>query len=117
METALIPRTTVTEVCAHRDASMSVMRDAVAAMVQGQDMAEQSYRHAQLGFEFLRPGGKLVAILPATVEFGESKAHDTFRAWAKKHSDCYGSPFRDLPMESFASSGTRINTVYVVLHK
>jgi len=74
-------------------------------------------QHVLLGFEFLRPGGKLVAILPATVEFGESKAHDTFRAWAKKHSDCYGSPFRDLPMESFASSGTRINTVYVVLHK
>jgi len=73
-------------------------------------------QHVMHAFDFLAPGGVLVSILPATVEFGESKKHEAFRKWVEQHKDNY-SAFRDLPIESFASSGTRINTVYVVLHK
>lgn len=75
-------------------------------------------QHVMHGFEFLAPGGTLVALLPATVEFGESKAHEAFRAWmeARKGSN-WRLIYNDLPEESFAASGTRINTCYVVLHR
>lgn len=74
-------------------------------------------QHVMRAYEFLRPGGKLVAVLPASVEFNESKQHDAFRKWAKKHSERYSQLFTDLPAESFAAAGTRINTVYILLHK
>jgi len=73
-------------------------------------------QHVVHAFDFLAPGGTLVAILPVTAELGTSGKHTKFRAWAKKHVG-YGSPFRDLPSESFASSGTRVNTVVLTLHR
>ena len=78
-------------------------------------------QHVMHAFEFLAPGGTLISVLPGTVEFGETKAHDAFRAWLKKHSErCYGNserPFHDLPLESFSAAGTRVNTVYVRLQR
>jgi len=70
-------------------------------------------QHVVHGFEFLRPGGTLVSVLPASAESGETRKHKAFREWAKKH----GGRFRDLPMESFAESGTRISTCMLTLHK
>ena len=72
--------------------------------------------HVTHAFDFLAPGGTLVAILPITAELGQSKKHIAFRKWAKNHTG-WGNGFNDLPAESFASSGTRINTVYLTLHK
>lgn len=73
--------------------------------------------HVMHAFDFLAPGGILVAILPATAEFGESAKHVKFRKWAAKRSR-YGSlRFHDLPPESFAASGTRVSTCFLVLHK
>lgn len=75
-------------------------------------------QHVMHAFEFLESGGILLSVLPATVEFGETKQHKAFRAWLEKHTEHYcGRVFRDLPAESFASSGTRINTCYVKLRK
>ena len=73
-------------------------------------------QHVMHAFDFLAPGGTLVAVLPATVEFGESRAHDAFRAWmdARKGS-AWRLTYHDLPEETFAASGTRINTCYVIL--
>lgn len=74
-------------------------------------------QHVMHGFEFLAPGGTLVALLPATVEFGESKAHDAFRAWMEARKVHYRLTYHDLPPETFAAAGTRINTCYVTLSK
>lgn len=71
--------------------------------------------HVVHAFDFLRPGGTLVAVLPVTAEMGESAKHETFRAWVKKHSRGWRLPFTDLPPESFASSGTRVNTVVLTM--
>lgn len=75
-------------------------------------------KHIVHAFEFLAPGGTLVAILPISAELGESKKHRTFRQWAKKHTRWNQKlNFHDLPAESFQMSGTRINTVFITLYK
>lgn len=75
-------------------------------------------QHVLHAWDFLRPGGTLLAILPVTAETGDSKRHETFRAWAQAQGGRYAPrPFTDLPPESFAASGTRINTVVLRLTK
>ena len=74
-------------------------------------------QHVVHAFDFLAPGGTLVAVLPATAELGESSKHKTFRSWATKYSSYGRLRFDELPAESFADSGTRINTCYLTLHK
>lgn len=73
--------------------------------------------HVVHGFEFVKPGGTLIAILPVSAELGETKKHIAFRKWAKGHKHPWRNMFSDLPPESFAESGTRINTVVLILHK
>ena len=74
--------------------------------------------HVTHAFEFLAPGGVLVAVLPVTAELGETRKHVAFRKWATERSrDWRGLQFHDLPPESFASSGTRVNTVTLTLHR
>ena len=75
--------------------------------------------HVKHAFDFLAPNGELRAILPASAEVGSTKKHDTFRAWASKHAPrgWMRGLWRDLPAESFASVGTRINTVVLTLTK
>lgn len=72
--------------------------------------------HVTHAFKFLKSQGTLITVLPITAELGESKRHEAFRAWAKQHAaNSYGRMFQDLPPESFASVGTRINTVFLEL--
>lgn len=74
--------------------------------------------HVMHAFDFLRPGGTLHAILPASAEDGETAKHEEFRAWAQKQCDRYDRFwFREMPMDSFAEAGTRINTVSFELRK
>jgi hypothetical protein len=73
--------------------------------------------HVVHAFDFLAPGGTLVAILPISAELGETSKHVAFREWASKHTSWNGQlVFRDLPPESFASSGTRVSTCHLTLH-
>lgn len=76
-------------------------------------------QHVMHAYDFLAPGGTLVAVLPVSAEIGESRAHETFRAWAAQRGRWRSDriDFRDLPAESFAASGTRINTVLLTLHR
>lgn len=74
-------------------------------------------KHVRHAFDHLKPGGCLRAILPVTARLGESKDHLAFRRWAEKHARRYGRQWRDLPAESFASSGTRINTTILEIWK
>lgn len=74
--------------------------------------------HVIHAFKFLKPGGKLIAVLPITAELGDSKRHKAFHKWIEANNKSSGgSPFTDLPMESFASVGTRINTVILEMKR
>lgn len=76
--------------------------------------------HVVHAYDFLAPGGTLRAVLPATAEVGQSAKHKRFRAWATERSPRWARDeprFYDLPPESFASSGTRIQTVILELCK
>lgn len=75
-------------------------------------------QHVMHAWDFLKPGGNLVAILPVTAEMGESQRHLDFRAWADKvRGSHWGFLFRDLPEGSFRESGTMINTVVMNMRK
>lgn len=73
--------------------------------------------HVMHAMGFLQPGGTLVTVLPSSFEFGDSKRHDLFRAWALEHSKWNRYDMEDLPAESFAASGTRISTCVLTLYK
>lgn len=72
--------------------------------------------HVIHAHKFLKKDGVLIAVLPITAELGTTNRHELFRAWAKSHQSDWGAMFQDLPPESFASSGTRINTVTLRLY-
>ena len=72
--------------------------------------------HVMHAYEFLAPGGVLIAVLPVAAELGESKEHDAFREWAKDRAlRGWRGLFEELPQESFAASGTRVSTVILRL--
>lgn len=76
--------------------------------------------HVVKAFGCLKPGGKLISILPVTAAVSETPAHVSFRRWVENNDGdrySYGRFFRDLPPESFAASGTRINTVVLTMRK
>jgi len=63
--------------------------------------------HVVHAMRFLRPGGRLAAVMSAGVEFREDRKTADFRAMVER----YGGRFYDLPAGSFAASGTMVNTV------
>lgn len=71
--------------------------------------------HIVHAFGFLRPGGELVAVVPISAELGTSRRHVKFREWAAERSEYKRLRFEDLPAESFAESGTRVNTAILRL--
>lgn len=72
--------------------------------------------HVIHAWDFLRPGGQLIAILPITARTGQDSKRKKFRAWVDARKD-YRSPWWDLPAESFAESGTNVNTTVLRLQK
>lgn len=74
--------------------------------------------HVKHAFKFLKAGGKLRAVVPASAQVNETKKHDAFRKWAKQYSDySWNGCFEELPEGSFAESGTNIQTVIIHLRK
>ena len=73
--------------------------------------------HVRHAMQFLKPMGRLIAVLPATVEFGETEAHKEFRHWAARQG--WGREFRvsDLPDGSFRESGTNVSTCVLELQR
>lgn len=63
--------------------------------------------HVTHALRFLAPGGRLVAIMAAGVEFREDRKTTDFRALVER----FGGTFQDLPAGSFQESGTNVNTV------
>lgn len=73
--------------------------------------------HVRKAYTHLKPHGTLRAILPASAEVNESRAHEEFRSWVEKTKDRWGRPWTSLPSESFASSGTNVETVILEIKK
>ncbi|SFL99856.1 Methyltransferase domain-containing protein [Bradyrhizobium sp. NFR13] len=61
-------------------------------------------KHVRHAFDFLKPEGTLVAILPVTARYDHGLLEDL-----GSHSR-YDGPWSDLPVGSFSESGTNINT-------
>lgn len=72
--------------------------------------------HVYHAWGFLKPGGKLIAILPVSAETGDSKKHKEFQKFVSKYSTRHDD-FRDLPEGTFKGSGTMVNTVWIELKK
>lgn len=71
---------------------------------------ERDIDHVMHAAKFLKPSGKLVAIMSAGTEFRETRKANAFRDFIEsKHGG-----FFDLPAGSFKESGTNVNTVVVV---
>lgn len=68
-------------------------------------------KHVRHALKFLKPGGTLVAILPATARYDHTELHDL----APDNGGLSGC-WKDLPPASFADSGTNVPTVMLKLH-
>jgi hypothetical protein len=66
-------------------------------------------KHVRHAFSFLKPGGVLTAILPATARYDHGLLDDL---GVRSRFD---SPWRDLPVGSFTESGTNINTTILTI--
>lgn len=62
-------------------------------------------KHVRHALRFLKPGGTLYAILPATARYDHGELDDLRPAW------------RDLPVASFAESGTNIATTVATIRR
>jgi SAM-dependent methyltransferase len=69
-------------------------------------------KHVRHAFDFLKPGGTLTAILPVTAQ-----EHGLLDDLSPSSRWSYDSRWRDLPVGSFAESGTNINTVVLTISK
>lgn len=65
--------------------------------------------HVLHAAKFLAPGGKLVAIMSASVLYRTNRKTEEFRNWLAAR----GGAVELLPENCFASSGTKVNTVLV----
>jgi 16S rRNA G1207 methylase RsmC len=73
----------------------------------------QDIQHVTHALGFLKPGGRLVAIMGAGVTFRQDKRATEFRELVQ----AMGGTIARLPEGSFKSSGTMVNTVIVVIDK
>lgn len=62
-------------------------------------------KHVRHALRFLKPGGTLTAILPATARYDHGELDDLRPRWS------------DLPVGSFSESGTNINTTIATIRK
>lgn len=74
--------------------------------------------HVMHAMKWLKPGGELVAVLPISMELGQTKEHIAFREWAGMKGDPpYHRFCRDLPDGSFSESGTNVSTMIFTIAK
>jgi predicted RNA methylase len=68
-------------------------------------------RHVMHATKFVKPGGRLVAIMSAGVTFRSDRNTSDFRRFVEDH----GGVIEELPPDTFKESGTGVNTVLVTL--
>jgi hypothetical protein len=69
--------------------------------------------HAHHALRFVKPGGRLVAIMSASAEYASTPKAEAFRAQVEK----LGGRFQDLPEGSFRECGTNVNVVLLTVDK
>ncbi len=74
---------------------------------------QQDIDHVMHAWKFLKPGGRLVAVMSAGTEFRQNKKAVKFQEFVQS----IGGHVEQLPPESFKESGTGINTLFIVLDK
>jgi predicted RNA methylase len=67
--------------------------------------------HLLKAMTFLKPGGRLVAVMPSSVTFRTDRLNKMVRAAVE-----VGGSIEPLPDNSFAESGTNVNTVIVTIN-
>ena len=73
----------------------------------------QDIKHVRHAFDFLKVGGRLVAIMSVGWTFRSDRAATDFRTWATN----LGADWTDNPDGSFKSSGTNVRTVTLYIKK
>jgi len=73
----------------------------------------QDIDHVRHAFGFLKPGGRLVAIMSASVTFNSQRKAVEFRDWVNS----LGGEIEDIPAGAFKDSGTGIASVLLTLDK
>ncbi len=74
--------------------------------------------HVRHAYQFLKPGGVLVAVMSARAEWSEDKRHKALHRIIDKCTAIYGNrKWIDLPAGSFAHAGTNVNTVLLAIRK
>ena len=73
---------------------------------------QQDVQHVLHAFKFLRPGGRLVAVMSPSWAFRQNKLSEEFRQFVDKYGDYY-----DNPPGTFKAAGTSVNTVLVLLDR
>lgn len=71
---------------------------------------DQDVRHVEHALGFLKPGGRLVAIMSSGVTFRRGRA-----AAFRERVAAMGGTIEPLPADSFKASGTSVNTVLVTI--
>lgn len=73
----------------------------------------QDVNHISLMYEFLSPGGRLVAVSSTHWQFATEKKSKQFREWIEK----VGAQIIEVPVGTFKESGTMIPTLIIVIEK
>lgn len=74
--------------------------------------------HVRHAYQFLKPGGVLVAVMSARAEFGDDQRHKALHKIVDECRPAYGwMKWHDLPARSFAHAGTNVNTVILAIRK
>jgi predicted RNA methylase len=73
----------------------------------------QDIAHVRHAYEFLKPGGTLVAVMGAGWTFRQDRRATEFREWLDDH----GGEVEPLPQGTFKESGTGVNTVLVTIRR
>lgn len=73
----------------------------------------QDAAHVRHSYEFLKEGGRLVAIMSPSAFFHSSKKAAAFREWF----DSVSGMVEDMPEGSFKASGTNVSTKIIVINK
>ncbi len=68
--------------------------------------------HVKLAWDLLNSKGRLVAVMPAGIEFREDKKHIEFRNFVEENGY-----MESIEQGTFKSSGTMVNTTLIVLDK
>jgi len=73
----------------------------------------QEVEHVLHAWEFVKPGGRLVAIMSKAVEYRDTGRYKVFSEFLQ----CNGGEIRSIKSGSFKESGTNVETVMVIIDK